>query len=57
MAAMAKNRKFCKKINKQSSPRKQLSQWDKTFVEWSLDGPLSELYPMTLSTDQDGRHY
>ena len=40
MAAIAKNRKFDQK----------------TLVEWSLSGPLLELYPMTPPANQDGRH-
>ena len=36
------------KNNEKSSCLKQLDQWgqDLTLVEWSLDGPLSELYPL-----------
>jgi len=34
-----------------------MANWDQTLVKWSLGGPLSELYPLTLSTDQDGRRY
>ena len=29
---------------------------NQTLVEWSLGGPLSELYPMTPPANQDGRH-
>jgi hypothetical protein len=27
-----------------------------TMVKWSLDGPLSELYPTTLPAEEDGGH-
>ena len=33
-----------------------LLHWNQTLVKWSLGGPLSELYPMTLPANQDGRH-
>ena len=29
---------------------------NQTLLKWSLDGPLSELYPMTQPANQDGRH-
>ena len=34
-----------------------LANWDQTLVEWSLDGPLSELYPLDPRLIQDGRHH
>ena len=28
---------------------------NQTLLKWSLGGPLTELYPMTLPSNQDGR--
>ena len=47
MATMAKNRKSNKKIIKNLLLWNYLANWDQTWVEWSLGGPLSELYPTT----------
>ena len=33
-----------------------LLNWNKTLLKMSYNGLLSELYPMTPSTNQDGRH-
>jgi hypothetical protein len=55
MAAIAENRKFDqkKKSFKIFSSETNLANWDQTLVEWSLCGPLSELYPMTPPANQD----
>ena len=57
MAAMAKNRKFCKKIIiKNLLVWNCLASWDQTLMEWSLGGPFSELCPMTPPVNQDSRY-
>ena len=33
-----------------------LANWDQTFMEWFLDGPLSEVYQLDPKSIQDGRH-
>ena len=40
---------------KKSSRLELLAQFESNFVEWSLGGPLTELYPMTLPSNHDGR--
>ena len=56
MAAMAKNRKFGKKIIKNLLLWNCSAIWHQTLLERSLGGPLSGLYPTTLPANQDGRH-
>ena len=54
MAAITKNRKFGKKSLKNDLI---WNCWAQTMVEWSSDGPLWELCPMTPATNQDSRCY
>jgi hypothetical protein len=35
--------------------RNHWANCNQTLVEWSLDGPLSKLCPVILTSDQDGR--
>ena len=55
MAAIAKNRKFGKKIIK-NLLWNCLASLDQNFVEWSLGGHLSEIYLLDLRSIQGSRH-
>ena len=46
MSAITKNKKFGKKSLKNDLWNCWV-KWTQTMVKWSLDGPLSELYPTT----------
>jgi hypothetical protein len=35
--------------------RNHWANCNQTLVEWSLDGPLPKLYPVILTSNQDGR--
>ena len=56
MATITKNRKFSKKSLKNYLLWNCWANWAQIMVKWSLDGPLSELYPTTLPAKEDGGH-
>jgi hypothetical protein len=55
MSTITKNRKFGKKSLENDLWNCRV-KWSQTMVKWSLDGPLSELYPTTLAAREDGGH-
>ena len=59
---MAARAELCLTLNPMGKSLKNLLVWNyllnlnQTWLKWSLGGPLTELYLMTLPANPDGRH-